>query len=172
MLNLGLTRRCSFVRFSGVWVCLIIKTRLMKLWKHRKVVQICGLGSFVRFVGFRVSVSTWVNKLALRQCLYNLYAESQSSSFYSSWDLDVHTDRRTCPDRLSYWSCSRMYIIYVYNLYGLSSACYILSTNLVYFYTPWVTAINIYQKCIYVYKLILKALARLLTHQKTMTRIA
>jgi len=30
-----------------------------------------------------VGVATWVNKLELRLCLWNLNAESQPSSFYS-----------------------------------------------------------------------------------------
>jgi len=48
------------------------------LKKHQHILQKCRRGSFVRFDGVRVGVAT------LRLCIYNLYAESQPSSFYSS----------------------------------------------------------------------------------------
>jgi len=34
------------------------------------MVQKCGSGSFMRFVGVRLGVETWVNKLALRLNLF------------------------------------------------------------------------------------------------------
>jgi len=52
----------------------------MKKFRKKKVQR---LGNFLRFVGVRVDVATWVNKLALRPCLWNLYVESQPTSFYS-----------------------------------------------------------------------------------------
>jgi len=42
---------------------------------YPQIVQKCGRASFVRFVGVRVVVSTSVNKLALRLCRLNLYAD-------------------------------------------------------------------------------------------------
>jgi len=52
--------------------------------KYQHNFQKCEHDGFVRFVGVRVGVKTWVNKLALRLFLKSLYAESQPSTFYSS----------------------------------------------------------------------------------------
>jgi len=47
------------------------------------------------FVGVRVAVAHWRNKLALHRNLRNLHAYSRYCSFYSFRDDSINTDRRT-----------------------------------------------------------------------------
>jgi len=103
--------------------------------KYKHIFQKFGRGIFMPFLGARVGVATWVNDLAMRLCFYNLYAESQTSRFNSSWDLDIYTDWRTWPNRLGYWSWLKIYVA-VFRKIAVRRK---LSNTKVFFHVPFRT---------------------------------